>query len=133
MSVTISRRMPVVRACPTPRIFTWARCGASPSISAITTAVLLEPMSRPATTVGRIRRSTKVRKYGSTERLSPGAASALPADDHLVVEARVHHGAAVAGGVGGGAAGHVVHRGVEAGQRVRLHAGAHQHVHRGAA
>ena len=54
MSVTISRRMPPVRACPTPRILTCARWGASPVTSAMTTAVLLDPMSSPATMVGRM-------------------------------------------------------------------------------
>ncbi len=49
MSETTPRRMPEVRACPTPRILTPALRGRSPTTSAMTAVVLAEPISRPAT------------------------------------------------------------------------------------
>src|SRR6185503_1584191 len=49
ISATTPRRMPVVRACPTPSTLSPGCLGSSPTTSPMMAVVLAEPMSRPAT------------------------------------------------------------------------------------
>src|SRR5690606_22442847 len=54
MSVTTSRRIPPVRACPTPSILILGCRGGSPATSTMTAHVFVVPMSSPAKRLARI-------------------------------------------------------------------------------
>src|SRR5262249_42513805 len=75
ISETTPRRMPVVRAWPTPNTLMLGWRGRSPSTSAMMAVVFADPMSRPAT-----RRSEFI---GRSEELS------LQPSDHLVSISKV--------------------------------------------
>src|SRR5687767_3798957 len=80
MSATTPRRIPVVRACPTPSTFTDGCFGRSPTTSPMMAVVFDEPISSPATMrsgfIGLYRRNSErrceARKRGTTSSRESG-------------------------------------------------------------
>src|SRR5690606_19454958 len=87
MSVTTSRRTPLLRAWPTPRILTSGFFGGSPATSAMIAQVFVDPMSNPATRLGLI---STVRSLGKRyHHLIPEAHVDAPDPGQFVPRAQV--------------------------------------------